>query len=395
MADIFKPHELTAVQVTAPDTYLWGAEGYPPTPPNTATPFAFVATCPAALGVCNKVADALQSAGTRIARAIKIKRTINVKVVLRSFCNGNPSCALANTLGRGSPVSFYSGFTGNNVSQSALYPSALLKQMHVAYDIPYADTDILVHINSDYPFWYPSDSYPIQPGQHDFEFVVAHEITHGMGLFSGWVYYKDLFPASYLQSNYLNTPHVRYLANGSWVFSQDTVFDLGLFSNTGVAIHDLNVNVRQATPDANFRVFVANFQTGGTAPFTAAQSAFSIFNSTELKYKVGSELINVHSPATWETGTNGIHLKNSEYSATSDVLLVDSYSYDMIGKSLPNVLASVGGAQLGPYGVQTLKILRNIGYKLRTDAGYPLFTLNYNVKEGPVFVGTGTALIED
>lgn len=69
-------------------------------------------------------------------------------------------------------------------------PQALVKQLNFAtITLNYDTYDITAQFNSKIDFWFANDP-PIMPGQIDFEFLVLHELMHGLGFISLW---RDYF----------------------------------------------------------------------------------------------------------------------------------------------------------------------------------------------------------
>ncbi|KAJ3100431.1 hypothetical protein HDU97_002218 [Phlyctochytrium planicorne] len=72
------------------------------------------------------------------------------------------------------------------------YPQALVKQLSIDSSVTFAPNDILAEFNSDFPFYFASAKKDMAATDIDLEFVIAHELTHGLGFDSGWIDFSSL-----------------------------------------------------------------------------------------------------------------------------------------------------------------------------------------------------------
>jgi hypothetical protein len=170
-------------------------------------PFSIDFTCEAGVDAtkCRQAQAGFISAGNRIAQILAFPQTVKVKAIFKSFCNGNrEGCTLADTLGQASPAAYFSARPESENESWYFYPQALVKQVMHDIQLVYNDYDILAEFNSDFNFWFANETtQAITPDQTDFEFVVSHEFTHGLGFDTAWSQWGSLFPSAASARSYL------------------------------------------------------------------------------------------------------------------------------------------------------------------------------------------------
>ncbi|KAJ3125831.1 hypothetical protein HK101_005848, partial [Irineochytrium annulatum] len=202
--DRASPHtpEVHPATIDGPPGSNITASSNPPSSPPVVTqsspsnPFTISFTCGAGVASarCQAVNAAFVSAGARIAKSLAITNPVSVSA---SFFSFGP--AGSNTLGRASPAAYFSAIDVNPSSSSnsglySFYPQALVRQLPLDASLTYNTFDILAEFNSDFDFYASgSSSSPIGQNQTDIEFVIAHELTHGLGLDTSWIDYGALF----------------------------------------------------------------------------------------------------------------------------------------------------------------------------------------------------------
>lgn len=140
---------------------------------------------------CDKVKNALQNAGTRIASVLLIQNPIIVSCDFKPFCQGVSNCGLANVLGGAQYASAFE--VKNKNGGSFMYPQGLVKNLQVDKEIQYGKNDIIAQFNSEHNFYFHDDGMPISDFQVDFEYVAVHELMHGLGFGSGFLQYSTIF----------------------------------------------------------------------------------------------------------------------------------------------------------------------------------------------------------
>jgi hypothetical protein len=126
---------------------------------------------------CDKVKNALQRAGARIASVFQIQTPIVVSCEYTPFCENTPNCDLANVLGGAQYASAFE--VENNNGGTSMYPQALVKNLKVGKQLQYGKVDIIAQFNSEHNFYFREDGIPITDLQVDFEYVATHELIHG------------------------------------------------------------------------------------------------------------------------------------------------------------------------------------------------------------------------
>lgn len=161
---------------------------------------------------CNKVANAFGSAILELGKVLQVKNKIIIDASYYNFCDNQ---CRNTTYGWALPSSQYTLPNLNGVDPNYLYPQALAKQLS-----PYNSTqwsseggqiyDISAEFNHDaylsgleqkstisangtmVPtgglFWFQGDP-SIGPEQIDMEYIILHELIHGLGFLSSWGIY--------------------------------------------------------------------------------------------------------------------------------------------------------------------------------------------------------------
>ncbi|CAG8562118.1 1646_t:CDS:2 [Acaulospora morrowiae] len=127
------------------------------------------------VNLCKKAKNAFLSAGQRIASVIQFNTPINVKASFDKLST--------NTLGQASPARLIPLKDRDGIIR--LYPQALVKQMQFPKHPEFNNYDILAEFTTTAK-WFFKEDVNIQKDQYDFEYVITHEIIHGLGFISGW-----------------------------------------------------------------------------------------------------------------------------------------------------------------------------------------------------------------
>ncbi|CAO3643750.1 unnamed protein product [Cunninghamella echinulata] len=225
---------------------------------------------------CNKVLIALKDAAQELAHVLYLKDSILIRAAYYEFCDH--SCA-NNTFGLGAPSSQFT-LPFKDDDMDFLYPQALAKQLS-PYKHPsaWATHDIVIELNHDPymnaiintetvqhdnnnnnnnnnnngtgipPFgkyWFKKDP-DIKPYQIDFQYIILHEILHGLGFISSWAAYfsNDISPFRTLLNNIFHPTDLQYVTPSLyWTvqppsgptfvtgFQPTMIFDKFLYINT-------------------------------------------------------------------------------------------------------------------------------------------------------------------
>ncbi|KAI9092589.1 hypothetical protein DFS34DRAFT_652878 [Phlyctochytrium arcticum] len=332
--------------------------------------------------ICQLAKQGLENAASYITQSLAVKGSINVYATFRSFCHGVPvaSCGdMGNTLGMAMPASYFPAQvkpSGGSLQLKRyyLYPQALMKQLRPDKGLDMAKYDILADFNSDFDFWFRASGTPIQANQTDFEFVVAHELTHGLGWDSSLVPYNVLYK-DYGQSKTLyvapglyfhGVPAEPIVDNWMPLTAFDSLIKVGASQQP---LEELTAPLYDFWPkyssgiDVTLRDFIASFERSGD-PFQAAAKIHDLITqspSPQPGLRIGSTTIYATTRAgTYEPGSSLTHIDLS-YNTTQDFLMVPSMG-GMVGKSLQQLIDSQnkGG---GIYGPHALEVLRALGWE--------------------------------
>ncbi|CEP18243.1 hypothetical protein [Parasitella parasitica] len=160
---------------------------------------------------CTKVEHSLILAASSFSQVVNLKNKIVFQASYYSFCHN--SCSNS-TYGWGTPSSQFTLISLNEADPNFIYPQALAKQLTLFTDSSnWANYDVAIDINHDMymnavdydkipdwngtgvppkgGFWYSNDS-PIEDYQVDLEYIILHQMIHGLGMVSSWApYFSD------------------------------------------------------------------------------------------------------------------------------------------------------------------------------------------------------------
>ena len=316
--------------------------------------------------LCDWAKTGFVSAGNRISQVLLISNPIIVDAKFHSFCQaqGGGSCKqVNNTLGRASAAAYFSAGDVNNGNggQSAskttyYYPQPLVKQLHTSESLNYASIDIYAEFNSDFNFYFKASGQPIGANQTDFEFVVSHELTHGLGFDSAWVqyssYYSSFSPPSDILAPLPFAQGDTYASATISSMSPLNIFDSLLQlpnSSTSMAAKYGSVISNYKVSGLSLADFIGDLSTDSSLN-GAAKSAMSAAKSgLQLKSLVApsSPPLIMNTPANFAQGTSIVHV-TPKSATTADFLMIPAMS-PLLGKSLDSILASVNSSLIyGP-----------------------------------------------
>ncbi|KAL1918163.1 uncharacterized protein VTP21DRAFT_3429 [Calcarisporiella thermophila] len=154
------------------------------------TVFQIDLNCNMSAASCNRIGQAAANAATWITSLLDIRESKKIKLNLayRSFCT--EKCD-NKTLGWSSSSAQWTLPGLQGIDPNYLYPQSLAKQLS-PFDLQWADYDIITEFNSDVvenKIWFKADNTTIGPKQIDFEYLLLHEIIHGLGVMSSWAPY--------------------------------------------------------------------------------------------------------------------------------------------------------------------------------------------------------------
>ncbi|KAJ3323407.1 hypothetical protein HDV06_001927 [Boothiomyces sp. JEL0866] len=319
---------------------------------------------------CQYVQNSFVSAGNRIAQQLKLTSNVLVQVQFHSFCqamNQGSNCdEVNNIIGRATPAAYFPGRTAG--SDWYYYPQALVKQMNLNQNLNFAAVDIFAEFNSDFDFYFKDQGVPIKANQSDFEFVICHEMTHGLGFESNLAQYSSYYdgnafhvtsnndyiaPLPFAQGNSLSSATASALAPlsiwDSFVRSANASFaDLG---RAVTSFKQNNVPLSQ---------FITNFETSGD-PYNAAHQMMQLISSgpNQIFFETNSKMsVQLFSISSYRQGSTLVHV-NESMSNTADFLMIPVMK-PLLGQSLDNIISKANSK--GIYGPGILGIMSTIGW---------------------------------
>lgn len=149
---------------------------------------------------CKNARVAFGAAGDQLARILAFSRPLAIHVTFKNFCDpvtGRANDRCSQILGYGRPSTYYRvGLSSITSARDIVYPQALAKQVNanfggfVAYDI-----EMEINLLAKDSFYFgpeiteaaqtPSQG-SIRGNQHDFQYIIAHEQIHGLGMVTFW-----------------------------------------------------------------------------------------------------------------------------------------------------------------------------------------------------------------
>jgi hypothetical protein len=319
---------------------------------------------------CQLAKTGFENAGQRIAQALNIKQTVIVQAIFHSFCQSqrNSNCRDANnTLGRASSAAYFPATTGGN-SDIYFYPQSLVKQLKKSSDLTYASADIFAEFNSDFPFYFTGSRSPIRPNDTDFEFVVAHELTHGLGVDSGWVQYSGFYNMLTNNAGYLAPlPFAQGNSDQSSVvstFSPLTIYDSFLRSRSE-NLADLGRNVMRFRPNQlRLPIFISTFESSPQMQSARQAMSGASGGQDSLRFQAPSgPAISLHSPTRFQQGTSITHV-DSRLSNTLDFLMIPAIT-PLLGQRLEQIMQRLNATSI--YGPGTMAMMSAIGWPTREN----------------------------
>jgi hypothetical protein len=356
-------------------------------------PFKFMFECGQSVSSsqCQNAEKVFESAGNRIAEILKIKQTIIVNVKYHSFCEtGNESnCRNSNnTLGRASSAAYFPVRLPLG-AEVYLYPQSLVKQLQAKERLNMASVDIFAEFNSDFPFYFANSNRPIQPDEIDFEFVVGHELTHGLGFESGWVHYGYYYKSK--RQDYLAPLPYAFGSTSSAAkvssFSPLTVFDAYLYAEgKGLSGYDRAV-FQFNGKGLSIREFIQQFENSGS-PLEAARNVMRVSTNPDssLSFQAKSlGKIALNSQQKFVQGTSMSHVHQS--SADGKEFLMVPAVNSLKGISLDGMIARSGSGYI--YGPMTREIMQTLGWPTKDSPNPPgIQIVDYSASISRVFYTT-------
>jgi hypothetical protein len=298
---------------------------------------------------CESAQNGLISAGKRIAEELFIVTQIRVNASFQDLGAG--------LLGTASSTNDYEI---THLNKTFLYPQSLVKQLNIA-SIQFSNFDIWTSINSNQNWYFKDQRTPMTPDQFDFEFIVIHELLHGLGFKSNLMYSGSLRRLRFTntRADYLVPPASYNPTTREMSFAKSSPYD-ALINNgnsTFEALQDqLSFKFRTNDYATFFRQFEASLQ------LAAAEQMYSVATSDGVFITLPSnQSVLLHTTENFTQGTSLSHVA-FEYTTLPDFVMIPS---GIPGFYLDYLIrGSQGTSVLGP---RILSILQVIGWEIKVS----------------------------
>lgn len=248
-----------------------------------------------------------------------------------------------------------------------MYPPALLKNSQLPiHHSALSGFDIVADFNAMMPFFFLNSPGTIQPNQFDFEYVLVHELTHGLGFLSGQISWYTFYP-QYVNSYNVFEPQVTIDNNQVSGYTPFYIFDSFLYNKvTGkFLLEDFRTTHDEFVPGQALMDFFTGYATSKAYPrangaYLAVTTGDIVFNS---KYVVDGTGVPVYCPNIYLYGSSVSHLDYSPYAKSPDFLMTYSIGTYQ-GVRLDDAIARNQGLgqSFGVYGPGILNILKSMGW---------------------------------
>ncbi|ORX41480.1 hypothetical protein BCR36DRAFT_416735 [Piromyces finnis] len=324
--------------------------------------------CSETPNICEKAKNTFERATQKIAIALKIKTPIIVQASLYSFCKikGESYCTNSSSIGSAAASAYH---ILNNNGTKYLYPQPLVKQMD---DIGiYLSTDITSDFNSDYSFYFSGDDI-IEDGQIDFEYVVIHELIHGLGFATAFQKYFSLVAKVIDDQDFLS-PGLS-LTNNTYVSNWRSIqiFDKNVVSTkNNISLNDYNKDIIKFTASGLLSPLqYHNEFIRSEKPYQAAKNILDVASneagSLVFQTSLGDKIVLYTKNKEFLQGTSIAHLSD-DYKYTPDFIMISDVS-PLQGRTLNSMYWKYGNNNpYGAIGPNVLKILKEIGWNIAEE----------------------------
>ncbi|RIA82642.1 hypothetical protein C1645_496971 [Glomus cerebriforme] len=333
--------------------------------------FQFVFSCGVSDPVlCGKAENTFKSAGLIIANVVNFTTPLRVNATFTNFCQALGECG-GKILGAASAARTVPLQDDDNVIRQ--YPQGLAKQFLLQPPPKWGPFDIQAFFNAEANLFFVGDTQ-IQPTQFDFQYIILHELIHGLGFASSWNSYftgGDNTPIalttdpSFLEmltdqnqpvtfTGFTETAFDKYMVNAkikgqSPKRMTDYASSLNNFAQIGTQFQNVQDLLDTFGNSPSFQIsssLIADSQTTKTfafQPHNAKNTDDLIFLETNLN--------------PFQQGSSISHVDIVTFNNNSDFLEVFNAKR---GQTLDQVLAATGGTY--PIGPKLLSVLETLGY---------------------------------
>ncbi|RCH81604.1 hypothetical protein CU098_001236 [Rhizopus stolonifer] len=353
--------------------------------------------CEVDTALCSEVETVLIAAANEFAKVVNLKTRIIFQTSYYSFCVNQ--CANS-TYGWGSPSSQFTLISLNEADSNFIYPQALAKQLAQFTDSSnWANYDVAIDINHDIHmnaanqtglnttsiplqggFYFGNDT--IQDYQIDLEYVILHQMIHGLGMVSSWApYFSDTTsPFQKLLSGLITpedslkimtpSPHwyVRHATGPAYItgFQPNLIFDKFLYlfisarnqtiwlgeygfdmqgfcvqDNEAFIVNFMNAFLNNATQSTKAKTIYVSMSMSKTMTFEfsplSSQSVYytnAYLNQTYKSMQLMTGVISKQNEGYYRPGISTSHVDDS-YMGTPDFLMTHTF---VKGKALADLV---------------------------------------------------------
>ncbi|TPX61862.1 hypothetical protein PhCBS80983_g00860 [Powellomyces hirtus] len=379
--------------------------------PTTNSQFDITFKCPdSSAEQCQWAQNGFERAGAYISSLLTIPTQLKVHATFKSFCKNKPydECGpTSSILGYAAPAAYFPARPSTAILKAGsplaaswfLYPQALVKQLRYDTDLQFATFDIVADFNSDIRTWWFKDSpKPITANQTDFDYVITHELTHGLGWDTSLLSFDQVFTDIASKTTPYVAPSVYFHGSSgapvadAWTFL--TSFDALIKDTKGRAVTDYLTPVQSwwgsDAPNGDgepngLRSFIASFEASG-GPFSAAESLSKAIVAApkSLRVNQNTSLFTVADDKNvgFEMGSSITHLDYTSYMNSQEFLMVP---YDNNGRGTPLMDIVKRNNGTGVYGPESLQIMRSMGWGIGGAPSAIDLTIGKNIQVGDAF----------
>ncbi|KAJ9054370.1 hypothetical protein DSO57_1015375 [Entomophthora muscae] len=374
--------------------------------------------------VCAKIRTSYASATARLSMILDLVKPIDLQVVWKDMCPAETSCSRS-TLGQASPSAFWAvdNLTvpddAPKLDTKYMYPQSVVKQYTTNFNfLPF---DIIIEHDSRQRkrMWFKGDE-AIGEEQYEFEYLVLHELVHGLGFLSSFDQQLERNKEALLPPLKINPstgivegikrPFIfdKYLAYGfvpeasvdNWVQIMTEVsfrlkglnraaWEIAFLNSTGGRLAKELFNVA-TSPQSLFFLIGVPGSSQPTKLVARNDSPVGLIEdeSTGIKSigdqqdenQISRTKITLHTPLQFIPGSSISHLDLLLYQDTADFLMrpVASYGQMLYSENMTtnaskssNDTSPPVGLIKGSFGPALVNVIKCLGYKVRTNLTRP------------------------
>ena len=304
---------------------------------------------------CDQAFVGLHAAGALIAESLLIRKQIVVVATVKPFRQPD-HLATAN-------VNVYH-YARNKNGQLLAYPQSLVKQAILGTNnIDFIEPDITININSKGLFYFESRNIEINEHQYDFQQVMVHEITHGLGMHAALKFDKEVKP--------ILTPPMQYREGYSY-FAPPSVF-VSLLTGEKDLLAKLAAQIattekKKVTPDFYLQQFAQD-----PSQLAMGKRLYAASRAQDLRFHPkGSEPLWMQNSERYDPDSSISHVKSEDQQAKDYVMFpncMPGLNFKIMRKILR--MSSVYG--------HTLNLLEKMGYATKSKPVFPSLTIEQSI----------------